>query len=438
MRNQSLIALGKSVSRFSKLANRGNGSTWPGHIALQANKNFIKDVISKSSVKTIIVAGTNGKTTTASLIKKGLIESGKTVFQNQSGANLLNGIASTVLLHASFDGKLNYDYAIFEVDENSLPLVLKQVNPDYLVLLNLFRDQLDRYGEIHTIVKKWQDAIAALVPKTTFILNADDVQIATIPVFLGISEKNILYFSVKTEGKNANILSESADSVTCPKCGNKLTFETVVFSHLGKWHCTKCGLKRPNSSLNQFTLYPLSGMYNKYNTNAAALVLEQIGLDKQVIEKAFSNFTPAFGRQETISYKNRKIQLFLSKNPTSFNQSFATIQELGAKNILFILNDRIPDGRDISWIWDTNLNGIDKFKKIIISGDRTYDMALRIQYEHAEKWNRKNGLWNIEPDLEKALTSALSVTHPSETLYILPTYSAMLDVRKIITGKKIL
>jgi lipid II isoglutaminyl synthase (glutamine-hydrolysing) len=440
MINKSLIGLGKTVSKISQTLNRGNGSTWPGHIALKGNPNFIKDILSQSQTQIIIVAGTNGKTTTSGLIKTGLENNGKTVIQNTSGANLLNGVASTLLLHTNAHGKLTQDFAIFEVDENALPLVLRQINPDYLVLLNLFRDQLDRYGEIHTIAQKWQEAISKLSEKTKLILNADDPQIA----FLGLSNviasgakqtSSINYFGLQ-ENKTNHTTEHAADSVSCPKCRHKLTFATVNFSHLGKWHCTFCGLTRPNPTRDSYSTYPLSGTYNKYNTITAALVLQNIGLNDKQITSAFENFSPAFGRQEIIGYRGKKAQLFLSKNPTSFNQSYATIQEQHASTLLLVLNDRIPDGHDISWIWDVDIPEIQNFKHILVAGDRVYDMALRLRYELGIK-NYEEKISTFD-NLKVAINAGIDKVTEKETFYILPNYSAMLDTRKILTGKKIL
>ncbi len=434
MINIALTSIGKSVSKISKLLNRGNGSTWPGHIALKGNPNFIKEILSQSPTKIIIVAGTNGKTTTSALLRKGLESNGKSILQNASGANLLNGVASTILLNTNNQGKLTQDFAIFEVDENVLPLVLKQISPDYLVLLNLFRDQLDRYGEIHTIAEKWKNAIDTLPEKTKLILNADDPQIATIPEFLKTNKQNAHYFGLQSNKKGT--VQHSADSIFCPKCGNNLTFDSVTFSHLGNWHCNKCGLKHPKTEITTNAFYPLTGTYNKYNVNAAVLVLKHIGLSDTEINDAFSNFSAAFGRQEIISYQGKKVQLFLSKNPTSFNQSYVTIQELRGQTILLVLNDRIPDGHDISWIWDTDLPEIQSFKKILVAGDRVYDMALRMKYELGIK-NYENKTETFE-DLKEAVNAGIANLSPNKTLYILPNYSAMLDVRKILTGKKIL
>ena len=426
MRNVPLITIGKTISQISKSLNRGNGSTWPGHIALKGNPYFVRDMLSKSKTKIIIVAGTNGKTTTASLIATALAKNGKLVLQNESGANLLNGIASTLLLHSNKYGKVPHDYAIFEVDENALPQVLGQVTPEYLVLLNLFRDQLDRYGEINTITKKWEATLQFLPEQTKIILNADDSQIA----YLGNEKKaKIFYFGLP--GSKTKAIQQAADSTSCPKCGAPLVFEETTFSHLGKWHCINCGLKRPDVDINSFSTYPLSGTYNQYNTNAAVLVLRKIGLTDKQITESFTNFMPAFGRQETIKYKDRNVQIFLSKNPTSFNQSFATIKELKATTLLLVLNDRIPDGRDVSWIWDTDLSDINHFKRIIIAGDRVYDMALRIKYENYTNFQTYE-------NLEEAINSGIETIKETETFFILPTYSAMLDARKILTGKKIL
>ncbi|MEK7571598.1 MAG: MurT ligase domain-containing protein [Patescibacteria group bacterium] len=442
MINRSLIISGKALSQSFRLLNLGNGTTWPGHIALSVNKNFTKDLLKDSPIKLIFIAGTNGKTTTATLIKNALEKAGKKVIQNESGANLLNGIASTLLLSTNASGKLTQDYAIFEVDENVLPKLLQEVTPEYLILMNLFRDQLDRYGEIDSIAKKWQEAIQKLTEKTQLIVNADDPQIAylglrknpVIPDVIGDPEKiehdTILYFGLESQ-ENKQELQHAADSVYCPQCGMKLTFTSLIFSHLGHWQCKACGLKRPQVEKASINHYPLPGAYNKYNTLAAWITLQRIGLTNKEIEQSLRDFQPAFGRQEIIEYKNKNVQIFLSKNPTSFNQSYMTMKELEAKTLLLVLNDRIPDGRDVSWIWDIDLPDLTSFKNVLISGDRVYDMALRIKYEGYKEFETFENLTD-------AIERGISLTQKEETFFVLPTYSAMLEVRKILTGKKIL
>lgn len=432
--NSLLILLGKALSTFSQMLNLGHGSTWPGHIALSLNNKFIQDVLKESNTKIVLIAGTNGKTTTGKLIKNILQEDNKRVFQNEAGANLLNGIASSILLHSNILCSLNYDFAVFEVDENSLPLVLKELTPNYLIVLNLFRDQLDRYGEVNTIAMKWKKAIQTLPASTKLILNADDPQIA----FLGHSSKSKAYYFGLSDNKLGQKSPQHAvDSTYCPNCRHKLIYSTVYFSHLGGWKCSNCSLKRPRLSVSTSFFYPIGGTYNKYNTHATVLFAQILGIEARVVNSALHEFSPAFGRQEVIEVDGKKVQLFLSKNPTSFNESLRTILQQGAKHLLIVLNDRIPDGRDVSWIWDADTEELIKQNiNVVISGDRAFDMGLRLKYSSSSEFLISN--FQIEDNLKKAISLALQQTPRSETLYVLPTYSAMLEVRKILTGKKIL
>lgn len=441
MLNIFLILIGRMVAFTSRLLNRGHGSTWPGHIALSLNPNFIKDVLKSSRTKIILIAGTNGKTTTAKLLQSLLQKNGYSTFQNEAGANLLNGIASTLILNSNKAGKLVHDYVIFEVDENTLPLALSEFTPDYLIILNLFRDQLDRYGEVNTVALKWKKAIKRLPSPTTVILNADDPQIAS----LGKEVKaNILYFGLNDEGVAQKEKEHAVDVTHCPFCNNPLTFNTIFFSHLGDWGCKQCKNKRPKPEISNFPIYPLLGVYNRYNLLAAVLCAQQLGIPKEKIVKSLKNFSPAFGRQEVLIVNGKRIQLFLSKNPTSFNQSLRTIAQLKAKHVLLVLNDRIPDGRDVSWIWDVDTEELDKkIDSLLISGDRCYDMGLRMKYAIQNSIRQFGGQnhnlkFKIIENLKEAVQKALKEIGQGETLYILPTYSAMLEVRKILTGHKIL
>jgi lipid II isoglutaminyl synthase (glutamine-hydrolysing) len=426
MGNFLSIFLGKALIFLSSNFNLGSGSTWPGHIALKLNKNFIKETLG-SHTKVVLVAGTNGKTTTARLVTSIVREDGKTYLQNKAGANLVNGLASTLIRGSELNGKLNTDYLIFEADENALPKIIKETNPDHIIALDLFRDQLDRYGEVDSIAHKWHDAFEKLNDKTTLILNADDPQIA----YLGTKTKaKVAYFGLNTKDASKD-LKHGADSTHCPKCNEKLIFSTVFFSHLGVWKCPKCKLKRPTPDITDLSVYPLVGDYNKYNALAAALFGKHEKIDIKKTANAYRTFTPAFGRQEKLNYNGKKVQIFLSKNPTSFNESLEAIKELKGENLLILLNDRIPDGLDVSWIWDINFEDIlDKKINVAVSGDRAYDMGLRLKY--AEHFT------HVSSDLKHALDQMIDKLEDNETLYILPNYSAMLDIRKIITGRKIL
>lgn len=425
--NTASIFFGKSVMLFSQIFNLGSGSTWPGHIALKLNKNFISDILKNTNAKIIIICGTNGKTTTGRLTTSIIRENNKTYLQNKAGANLVNGFASTLIRGSNLLGSVNKDYIIFESDENALSKVLLEVKPDYLICLNLFRDQLDRYGEVDSVAKKWQEAIKNLTDKTKLILNADDPQIAYLSNFT----KNKSYFFGLEKTKETSTIKHGADTTHCPKCFEKLNFSTVFYSHLGIWNCPKCGLKRPTPDIEKFEYYPLPGTYNKYNTLAAALFAKVEDINNSKVKKAYECFTPAFGRGEKINYKNKTIQVFLSKNPTSFNESLSTVNELNGNNVLLVLNDRIPDGLDVSWIWDIDVeNLINKEWNVCVAGDRVYDMGLRMKY--ADIFS------HVEPDLEKAINNMTDSIDKDDTLYILSNYSAMLEVRRILTGKKIL
>ena len=433
MVNEIIVILGKAIIASINFLYLGSASTWPGHIALKINQDFIKDILKNSKTKIVIISGTNGKTTTGRLITSIIRENNKTYIQNKAGANLLNGLASVVIKGVSLFSfarpglaKLRYDYLIFESDEYALPFVLEQMKPDYLICLNLFRDQLDRYGEIDTIAKKWQKSFETLTDKTTLLLNSDDPQIS----YLSSSTKSkAVYFGLDQKGHNG--IRHGADSIYCPKCFSKLTFEEVHFSHLGNWNCPVCGMKRRKPDISTLSYYPLPGTYNRYNSLAAALFAKAENINEEKVLQAFKSFTPAFGRQEKLTYKGENIQIFLSKNPTSFNESLETIKELNGRNLLILLNDKIPDGLDVSWIWDINFEKIlDKSFNIAVSGDRVYDMTLRLKYA---------GLFvHFEPDSKRVLNKMTQSLEKDESLFVLPNYSAMLDIRKILTGRKIL
>jgi len=426
--NIFILIFGKLISSISKILNLGHGSTWPGHIALTLNPDFVTDIFKNSKTKIIFITGTNGKTTTAKLIQTILEKNGKSVFTNSSGANLLNGIASSIIINSNF-GKLNKDFAILEVDENALTKVSEKIKPDFLIALNLFRDQLDRYGEIDTIIGHWKTIYNRLKSNTKFILNADDPQIAYLGIDKGFKTSYFGLDDISLQSKN---LQHAADSILCPNCSTKLEYNPLYYSHLGNWLCPNCKLKRPQLELSKSNFYPLDGIYNRYNTLAASLLAKTCGISIKNIEQALREFKPAFGRQEIIEVKNKKTKFFLAKNPTSFNESLRTIKDFDAKNLLLVLNDRIPDGRDVSWIWDIDFEALlNQETNIFVSGDRAYDMALRLKYAGLSNFNTYD-------DLKICVTQALKTTPSDETLYILPTYSAMLETRKILTGKKIL
>ena len=437
MKNALIIFICKIISWISQIFNLGSGSTWPGHLALMINDKFIENVVNKNkNLKIIVIAGTNGKTTSTALLKFILQKSGKRIFTNSEGANLLNGVASSIIKNSNIFSQLKYDFAIFESDELNLPLLLKKILPDKILILNLFRDQLDRYGEVNTIALKWLESLTTLTDKTEIFINGDDPQLYYIGTKL---TKKVQYFGVETNLMKLKQIPNDVDSIYCPVCLSLLKYNQLSYAHLGDFYCSNCRFKRGEvvDFLNIKINYPMSGLYNVYNTNAILLLIKSlINIETKDINRWLKEFVPAFGRQEEIIYKNRKIFILLSKNPAGFNQSIQTVCDMTKNkkaNFLIILNNKIPDGIDVSWIWDVDFKPIfDVAKNIFVSGDRLYDLNLRLRYE-----DNKNIL-NAFENLSTVIESIVNRTEEGERFFILPTYSAMLDVRKILLGRKLL
>lgn len=434
------VFAGKCVSWVSKTLRLGAGATWPGEVALTVSPSILSPLGSSLGEGIVLIVGTNGKTTTSLMLSQVLTGQGKRVIHNASGANLLNGIVSSFIVQQDWLGRTQAEWGVFEVDENSLPLVLRYITPRAIVVLNLFRDQLDRYGEVDVIIEKWEKAIQALSKETTLILNSDDPGVA----HLGKGARgNVVYFGVNDKTKFLKTAEHATDSTFCPECGSRLVYEGVYYSHIGIWKCPKCGLNRTNPSVFSFPS-ALPGLYNQYNTLAAVATAEAIGFDHKTLTTALASFAPAFGRQEEIVANGKAIKLFLSKNPAGFNASLRTILEMGAQDILFVLNDRIPDGRDVSWIWDVDFEMLPGYITPVVSGDRAWDLSLRLKY--AKPYHRipqgavsetETSIITYE-NLETALRFFTESSDKSKPLYVLATYSAMLEVRKILTGRKIL
>ena len=455
MIDQLTVTVSKCVSLTTRLLRLGAGGTWPGEIALTFSPDIFPFFSNQLRSGLILVAGTNGKTTTSLMITQILTRNGAAVIHNATGANLLNGVVSAFIQNADWLGNIKADWGVFEVDENSLPKVITAIakqstfssdNPKKLiiVLLNLFRDQLDRYGEVDVIAEKWQKALRE-VPEATFIVNADDPLIAHLGIAVArqssqekialSSPRNdkIHYFGIEDKTKFAPYKEHATDSTFCLNCGTRLLYKGVYFSHLGIWKCPKCGESRPRPDISGGNS-PLPGLYNEYNTLAAVSVVKSLKYSDTQIATALKDFKPAFGRQEEFGLDGRKIKLFLSKNPSGFNASLRTVLKLNPKTIVLALNDRIPDGKDVSWIWDVDFELIPEKVEIIVSGDRAFDLGVRIKYSQQNE-TVLNPI--VEPNLRKAIRTATKHKQ-SETIFVLATYSAMLEVRKILTGKKIL
>jgi UDP-N-acetylmuramyl tripeptide synthase len=429
------VSIAKSVTFLVRSLRLGAASVLPGSIARRIEPRLLQLLSQQVKNGVILIAGTNGKTTTALLLCTILERTGYKIAHNSTGANLENGLATALIENTSLLGALNVDYAILEVDENIVPKVLKPLQPKIIICLNLFRDQLDRYGEVDTISKKWTKVISTLPEATVVIPNADDPTLSYLGQQLN---QKVLFFGLNEPENYLESIPHAVDSIYCPRCGHSLDYQGVYLSHLGDFTCPSCGFSKSQPSLESSEWSQiLVGLYNKYNTLAAATAAKELGVNEGKIRETINNFQAAFGRAEDLVIDGKKVRILLSKNPVGTNETIRVVTQSTDKTTLMVLNDRTPDGTDVSWIWDVDTEKlVERGGTLIVSGDRVYDMALRLRYSEKSIDSKINLI--VEEDLKKAINTALEHTPKNETLHILPTYSAMLEVREILTGRKIL
>ncbi|NMC35759.1 Mur ligase family protein [Candidatus Beckwithbacteria bacterium] len=439
MNLQTLLAWQAGMLTKKLIVTRGKsrGETAPGLVALKFDPQFVANHQGQFDTR-IIISGTNGKTTTTSMVLGILQKSKIKAVSNPSGSNLLRGIASALI-----DVSPKIKTAVWEIDEAALIPVTTQVKPTHILLTNLFRDQLDRYGEIDTIAKKWLKLLQAL-PKTILLLNRDDPSL----VYIGsqLPQHKIVYFGLEPSN-NKQIPTHGADAIFCPNCHKPLQYQSITYSHLGNYTCN-CGFKQPKAQFvakhlelktsqllfdieDQKYLAPLSGMYNIYNSLAAIALAKNLAIQDKIIKNSLKAFTPAFGRQEIFKIGDKALQLLLVKNPTGFNEVISMLKNLGKKiTIAIAINDKIADGTDVSWLWDVDFESLQPYiNKVIVTGDRALDMAVRLKYAG---FNPKQYL--IHKDKSKALATLINQT--DKNLYLLPTYTAMWEMREIIKKYK--
>ncbi|WP_442938541.1 MurT ligase domain-containing protein [Nostoc sp.] len=429
------MSVAKSVTFIVRSLRLGAASVLPGSIARRIEPRILELLSQQVKNGVILIAGTNGKTTTALLLCTILERKGYRVTYNSTGANLENGLMTALLESTNLLGTLNTDYAILEVDENIVPRVLKPLQPRIILCLNLFRDQLDRYGEVDTISKRWTKVISTLPTETVVIPNADDPTLSNLGQQL---PQRVLFFGLNEPANYLEAIPHAVDSIYCPKCGHSLDYKGVYLSHLGDFTCPKCGFAKSKPTLESSEWSQiLVGLYNKYNTLAAATAAIELGVDEATIRDTINNFQAAFGRAEDLVIDGKRVRILLSKNPVGTNETIRVVTQSTDKTTLLVLNDRTPDGTDVSWIWDVDTEKlVERGGTLVVSGDRVYDMALRLRYSQKSPESSINLI--VEEDLRQAIATALEHTPENETLHILPTYSAMLEVREVLTGRKIL
>jgi UDP-N-acetylmuramyl tripeptide synthase len=429
------VSVAKGVTFIVRSLGLGAASVLPGSIARRIQPRLLELLSQQVKNGVILIAGTNGKTTTALLLCTILQRQGYRIAHNSTGANLENGLMTALMENANLVGRLNVDYAILEVDENIVPRVLKPILPRIILCLNLFRDQLDRYGEVDSISQRWTRVISTLPLETVVIPNADDPTLSYLGQQL---PQKVLFFGMSEPEQYLEAIPHAVDSIYCPRCGHSLDYQGVYLSHLGDFTCPQCGFGKSQPTLDSRE-WPqiLVGLYNKYNTLAAVTAALELGVDVGTIQATINNFQAAFGRAEDLVIDHKRVRILLSKNPVGTNETIRVVTESDDTTTLLVLNDRTPDGTDVSWIWDVDTEKlVQRGGTVVVSGDRVYDMALRLRYsEHGADSQLK---LIVEEDLRQAIAIALKHTPDDETLHILPTYSAMLEVREILTGRKIL
>ncbi|MBI4037422.1 DUF1727 domain-containing protein [Candidatus Curtissbacteria bacterium] len=437
------LLLGKIIYHSLKIFKTSGGTAAPGLFALKIDINLVSKISRRLQSGNVLISGTNGKTTTSRMISDFLSKKFNTI-HNRQGSNLMRGIASSIISKSTLSGALKEDFGIWEVDEAVLPEAIGQIRPKIVVILNLFRDQLDRYGEVDSTRKKWLRSISDADKSTTFILNADDPQVASL---VGKVKGKKILFGIS--GKVAeNLLSKQdvADIRYCFICANKLIYKTLYFSHLGIYECSNCSLKRPDTSvtglgitkganfstkfeikIGKFTQkinLPLPGIYNVYNTLAASAVADQVGLRVNELPGKLKKFSAAFGRFQRINIDGKNVIILLIKNPTGANEVLSVLKNENIQTVLTCLNDRLADGTDVSWIWDTSWEIITGTKlNIFCSGTRAWDIALRLKYANMSNIT-------VHKEISYSYNHALNKTNKNNTLIVLPTYTALLELQK--------
>ena len=412
------------------------GSSMPGSVAMKISPNILKTLSRQIKKEIILVCGTNGKTTTNNLIYSLLSHDGSTVVCNNVGANMLPGVACAFISKATVSGKLDADYASIECDEASVRHIVKHITPHKIVITNLFRDQMDRYGEIEGTIKLLNEAIEK-VPSATLVLNADD------PFTRQFGEgRKALYYGVSEQV----FVPEDKEIPLCLKCQNKLSYEYNHYNQLGKYKCTQCGFERPNPhysatrvDIKDSIKFVLSfggfqhkmdvnyrGFYNLYNILASFAVFESSGGSIEDAIKVFDAYKPQLGRMEPFTINGKTAILNLAKNPAGFNQAISTVKEDSrTKNVLVAVNDMPSDGTDISWLWDTQFEGLcdNNVKAVYVSGTRMHDVALRLKYA---------GVKSIKTIDINAETLKEFISNKGEVCYLLVNYTVLFGTESIL------
>jgi lipid II isoglutaminyl synthase (glutamine-hydrolysing) len=461
------LALARAAGVASRL--RGGGTSLPGKLLLRLQPDALTLLAERLTQGSVVVSATNGKTTTAAMTASVLERHGLALVHNQAGANMPGGIASTLLAAAHARERTSGGLGLFEVDELWLEKVVSDLHPRVIAIGNLFRDQLDRYGELDAIAERWAHAVNEGPGRdATLVCNADDPLLAD----LGCEHGDVVYFGVQDHTLALPGLAHAADAKHCRRCGAPYAFDAVFIGHLGHYRCPTCGRQRPSPTVSAHDIVlegvrssrfrlraphgeadvrlALPGLYNVYNALAAAALAVALGVPLAHIVEGLAAAAPAFGRAEIVHVDGRQLRILLVKNPAGANEVLRTLAlEPGCHDLLGVLNDQIADGRDVSWIWDADFELLaGRVRSVVCSGTRAPELALRLKYAGIEP-----ARISVQSSLDGALAMALAdspvaalADAPVEAggggdgsspapLYALPTYTGMLALRELLVQR---
>jgi lipid II isoglutaminyl synthase (glutamine-hydrolysing) len=443
------IAAARAVGGLARRAGRGGGTSLPGKVLVRLEPQAIAELATRLPRGSVLVSATNGKTTTAAMAAAVLERAGVALVHNRAGANMAGGVASTLLSAFRPGGGIDGELGLFEVDEFWLDRIAPQLKPRAVLLGNLFRDQLDRYGELDTIADRWAGAVSSLPADARLVLNADDPLIAD----LGRHASGVSYFGVEDPTMAMPEMQHASDSKHCRNCGAAYVYDAIYLGHLGRYRCPSCGRERPIPTVaaEQITLdgtrgarfslrtpagtvdikLPLPGLYNVYNALGAAALCLELEVPLATIAVGLGEVTAAFGRAERVRIGDVELQVLLVKNPAGANEILRTLAlESAELDVLAILNDRTADGKDVSWIWDADFELLaSRVRRVTCAGTRAAELALRLKYAGFSV-DRLHVVSSLSDALDEAL-GALG----SGRLFALPTYTALLELRDELASR---
>ncbi len=443
------VALARAAGSLSRRSGRGGGTTLPGRMLLRLAPDAVARLGADLSGGTTIVSATNGKTTTAGMIATALRAAGRDPVHNRAGSNMAWGVATALLEQRGGEG-------LFEVDEAWLPRMVDELDPRLIVLGNLFRDQLDRYGELEHLADEWAAMIEARGARSGLVLNADDPLVADLGRDRELRRRPaVTYFGIEDTSQALPELQHAFDAKHCRRCGSPYRYERAFVGHLGHYTCPNCDADRPSPDVAATAIellgmrgsrtrvrtpegeaeleLPLPGLYNVYNGLAALTAALRLGVGLEPAVAALRDVEAAFGRVETIAVEGVEVSILLIKNPAGANEVLRTLrQEAGDRPTLDLwlaLNDGIADGRDVSWIWDADFELLAaSARRVVCAGTRAPEMALRLKYAGLDESRLE-----VEPAVERSLDRAVEAA--DGRLFALPTYTALIELRKLLAER---